>query len=108
MARETITVEKIDIDSLNATYTTMTVDGIAFLNSNKTFLHIVAPSAAVITIITPYTANEGLALEDRIISIAIGEEVFVGPFSPKIYEQNDGTIFVNSDQLDTDIAALKV
>lgn len=108
MAREALSVEQVATSGLAATYTTIGVDGVSFPNANDVFIHVKATTAANITIATPFTLDEGLTVEDRVVSVSGGGEQFIGPFSDKIYEQADGSIYVDSDQTDTDIAILKV
>ena len=108
MAREAINVQQVASSGLAATYTTIGVDGVSFSNTKDVFIHVKATTAANITIQTPFTLDEGLTVEDRVVAVSGGSEKFIGPFSDKIYEQSDGSIYVDSDQTDTDIAALKV
>ena len=108
MARNSIDVQDIKIAGLNASYTTITSDGISFTYQNDTFAHIIATTAATITIDTPITLDDGLTVEDRTIDLESSEEIFVGPFDKKIYGQDDNSIYIDSDQTDTDIAILRL
>jgi len=107
MARASVSVQDVVVGGLNASYDTMTGDGISFENGSNVFAHVKATTGATITITTPATF-EGLDLEDRTISVSGGEEQFIGPFNSKIYEQSDGTVYIDTDQTDTDIAILRL
>jgi hypothetical protein len=112
MARAALTVQSLTDAGLNTDgkYTTMTAEGVSFANQtgfSKVILHIKATTAAQITIQTYQTIN-GLAVADRIVSIGAGEDMFIGPFPTSLYNQLDGTVLVDSDQLDTQILAFSI
>jgi len=107
MAREMINTQRVNSAGLTPTYTTMTVDGIEFSNTGNEIVHIKATTAAEITITTDATIDDGLTIEDRTISVGSGEEVFITGLDKRYYNTVDGTVYIDSDQTDTDIAILK-
>jgi hypothetical protein len=44
-----------------------------------------------ITALTPSTANQGLTIEDPEIVVTAGEDRFIGPFDPSLFNQADGS-----------------
>ena len=114
MAREELTIYKITSRGLiegsdnDFEYTTISdADGAKFDNRGRQFLHVKAGEAeTILTIPTPVTFNGDLQLDDRIITLAINEEMFIGPFERNLYNQTDGTVHVDSDQADTEVVAL--
>ncbi len=73
-------------------------DGHRFPNDGRTLIAVInTAGATTFTFITPGTVD-GLAVTDRdeVIPInAVGE--FYGPFPPGIYNQPDGTVFIDVD-----------
>lgn len=109
MARATVNVQRIDSQGkTNPTYDTIPADGVEFKNSGKQMVHIIAPTAADITITTPATVNGDLAIDDRSFSLSIDDELFVGSFSKKYYNTEDGMVQIDSTETDTEIAVFQI
>ncbi len=73
------------------------VDGNAIRNTGKEFVELVnanATTARVVTFPTPVTPG-GLALADQSISVAAASRTLVGPFSPNLFNQTDGKVYIN-------------
>ncbi len=109
MARAELTPETLSDAGVKTAgkYTTITAEGVSITNpTSRTFVHVMATTAASITVSTAYTYN-GLTFQDRVIALGAGEECFIGPFDRTIYNQ-PGTqeVWIDSDQLDTQILAL--
>lgn len=103
MARAMITSDRITSAGLmNPTYDVIGVDGVEFANTGNEIVHIKAPSAATITIVTSATVA-GLEIADKTISLGIGEEVFLADLDKKYYNTGDGTVYIDSDVTDTEI-----
>src|SRR5690554_3576544 len=110
MAREELSVQNIDRDGLEASYTALNGDGHSFKNDGeRTVLHVVNGATGFdLTIQTPQTVD-GLDVADRTVSIGANEEHFIGPFPQKNYNQSDGLVYVDYDNVDDGtIAVLKV
>lgn len=108
MSRETIVVQAAHLTGLEAEYTAMTDDGIAFINDGKTIIHVknTAVADAEITVKTP-AKYSGLELEDLIVLVE--DEMFIGPFLPRDFSNPDHTVQVDTDTADTTlIAAIRV
>ena len=70
-----------------------------FVNDGRTFLYVLnTGGASNLTFITPGTVD-ALAIGDRTVAVAIDatEGMFIGPFPPNIYNQSDGTVYVDID-----------
>lgn len=108
MARQLIDVHRIDVSGLsNPTYDVIPADGVEFTNTGNEILHIKAPSAATITITTPATVNGGLAIDDKTESLGAGDEIFLTDLDKRYFNNQDGTVYVDSDVTDTEILVFK-
>lgn len=108
MARQDVNVADIDTQGItNPSYTVIGTDGIAFKNDGRVLAHVVAPSAATLTIATPATVNGDLQIDDRTFSLAIDDELLIGKFDIKYYNNADGEVLVDSDVNDTEIFVFK-
>jgi hypothetical protein len=109
MARQTLTVQTIDLDGLEATYTAANGDGHSFANDGRVLLHVKNGDAAdkTITVQTPATV-EGVDVAEVTVTVPAGEERFIGLFSRKIFNQSGGVVYVDySATTSVTIAALK-
>lgn len=72
------------------------VNGMQFLNSGRTILHIKNGGAAAInvTIATPGVVD-GLALPDQVMAVGIGAERMVSLRNETVYRQADGYTYVD-------------
>ena len=57
----------------------------------KVFLHVrnYSEDDITVTILSGYV-RAGLKLADRVVTVGAGEEKFIGPFDPDVYNQSDG------------------
>lgn len=62
-------------------------------NDGRIVLEVVTTAADTMTIITPGLVG-GLAVADQVVALPIGTKM-VGPFSPAIYNQADGTVQID-------------
>ena len=106
MSRVALDVEQVVSQGLEAAYTTITADGVSFVNNGRVIVHVVATTACDITIKTPVLYDTDLALADRVVSLGASEEYFIGPFVTSLYNIG-GSVHIDSDQVDTDIAILR-
>jgi hypothetical protein len=86
MPRTDLADQTISIAGLAPAYEAANVDGNAFLNRGKTFLHVKNASAGAVTatLVTPVTVS-GRAVADDAVSIPAGGERMIGPFNPSLY-----------------------
>lgn len=98
MPRERILVKSTTLTGLAAKYTMITEDGIEFINDERTVLHFKssADETATVTVITPVKYS-GLNLDDLIVEIPTGGEVFIGPFPKRDFSRE---VSVNTDTPD--------
>lgn len=104
MARTAVTVETIDADGLNATYTAAHVDGHKAVWSRDLAIHVKAPQNRVVTIITPGLVS-GLAIADRVVTVPSSGELFINLGDPA-YVQNDGMVYWDYDATTTTTVAV--
>jgi hypothetical protein len=108
MARAMVDVQRVGSSGVtNPTYTTIGVDGVEFANTGTELVIIKAPTAADITFITDGTVD-GLSIEDKAVSLALGDEYMVTGLSKKYFNTVDGTVQVDSTATDTEIAVIKL
>ena len=110
MTRTAITHQQIARTGLEETLAAANAGGSYFANDGMMFLHVVNGSGAPITVTveTPGVVD-GLAIADQIITVTNAEERFIGPFPPGIYNQSDGTVYVDySAVTDVSVAVLRL
>lgn len=111
MARTALSVQTVVVTGLEATYTAANVDGHAIAgNTGELFLHVINGDAAdkTVTIQTP-AVFKGIALADVAVVVTAGEERLIGPFDPSLFNQADGTVYVDySATTSVTVAALKL
>ena len=104
MARD-ISVQQINNDGLAASYDLLDED-LSFPNGKNVFLHVKKGTEATdITIQTNFSVD-GIDLPDKTIT-AVSDE-FIGPFSEKVFENNEGKITIQSTEIDAEVAALRI
>jgi hypothetical protein len=95
MAEVDISVQKLDKNGLDATYTTDSTlndsDTFLFENGNATFLHVKNGDSSqhTVTVQTPATVS-GLDVAELSVDIPAGEERFIGPFPPGVFNYSTG------------------
>jgi hypothetical protein len=76
---------------LIAAYSPAAEEGHKVENNGRIFLHVCNDSEEVITVkILSGYVRAGLKLADRVVEVGAGEEKFIGPFDPDVYNQTDG------------------
>lgn len=107
MARAMVDVQRVNSAGVtNPTYTVFPVDGVEFVNTGTEIIIINAPTAATVTFITDATID-GLTIEDKTVSLGIGDEYMISGLSKQYFNTPDGTVMVDSTQTDTEIAVIK-
>jgi hypothetical protein len=100
MARTQLTIKRLSPAGIAPALEAGNVDGHSFQNDGRTWLEIKNASAGAITATfpTPFS-RDGLDLPDRVVNIAAGAELRVGPFDPLVYNQETvadrGRVFVD-------------
>lgn len=85
-------------------------NGNSFANDGRMILHVANGGGAPInvTIATQQTVD-GLAVADQVVAVTNGEERFIGPFPPAIYNDSSGLVQVTySDDTSVTVAVLRV
>lgn len=111
MARTELTVQRVSPDGLVATYDAAIADGHSFEWGERHFLHVKNgdTSSTDITIQTPQTIG-GLDVSDKVVTVAAGDEEFIGPFlGRETYEQSDGQVYFDySNTTSITVAVLQI
>jgi hypothetical protein len=96
MARSALTAQTISRAGVKPSYTAVNSDGNYFANNGREFLHVKNGSGSSInaTVQTPGTVD-GLGISDLIVAVPAGEERMIGPFPSGVYNQTDGTTYVD-------------
>lgn len=91
MARVSLARQLLSDTGLVAAYSAAVVEGHSVENNGKVVLHIRndSQSELTVTVRAGYTRN-GLKLADRLLTVAEGSAVFVGPLDTTTYNQTDG------------------
>lgn len=105
-----LSVQKIAITGLEATYGAAAGGGNTFKNDGKTFFHIKngAGSDVTVTFTTPGTVA-GVAIADPAVVVTAGEERMIGPFEPSIFNNASGLVAASySSATSVTVAAIKL
>lgn len=105
-----LTVQSVSRSGLEATYASCAVGGDTFVNSGYEIIHIKNghSGAQTVTITTPATTY-GLAIADPAVEVTAGEERFIGPFPPAVFNGASDTVSLTySGVTSLTIAILKV
>lgn len=111
MARTSLARQQLADTGLSAAYSPAAAGGHAVENNGRVILHVCNYSEddITVTILSGYV-RAGLKLADRVVTVGAGEEKFIGPFEPDVYNQTDGgagQIYVDySATEDVTVAAL--
>ena len=91
MARVSLARQQLADTGLVAAYSPAAAEGHSIENNGKIILHVCNDSEAdiTVTILSGYV-RAGLKLADRVVNVAAGTSVFIGPFATDIYNQTDG------------------
>lgn len=70
-----------------------------FTNNGKTFLEIVSSDGASQTVSfeipTPGSGTDGQGIDPLVVTVGAGDTVYVGAFPQSVYDQADGTVYVD-------------
>lgn len=96
MPRSAITPQTITIDGLDPTYEAANVDGNSIAGRGRRFLHVDNASAGAITVTlpTPATTGEGLAIEDVAVSVPAGGERMIR-IGGSLFDQGADTVHID-------------
>lgn len=102
MARTALTVLQVARTGLTPAYTAGNVDGHSIVNDGRVCTHVKNGSGSSInvTVQTPGTVD-GLAVSDLVVAVPAGQERMIGPFPPGVYNQADGTVYVDLSAVTT-------
>jgi hypothetical protein len=91
MSRVSLARQLLSDTGFLAAYSPAAETGHKVENDGKVFLHVrnYSEDDIIVTILSGYV-RAGLKLADRIVEVCAGEEKFIGPFDPDIYNQTDG------------------
>ena len=91
MARVSLARQQLADTGLVAAYSPAAAEGHSIENNGKIILHVCNDSEAdiTVTILSGYV-RAGLKLADRVVNVAAGTSVFIGPFATDTYNQTDG------------------
>lgn len=94
----TLTPTLIDADGAAEPATTAANNGDLFVNTGSEYLLATAAGAdRVITVATPYTLPNGLALTARTITVPANSNVIAGPFPPALHNNGSGQVVLTYD-----------
>lgn len=111
MARTDLTITNLDDSGVAVgAGTAGTVDGASFRNSGREFLVLKNSGVGAHTVTVQTGSTRGdLAVAERTVALAAGQEKLVGPFSADIYNQrglaDHGKVFVDYDATPGEVAA---
>lgn len=101
MARQALAVQEATRSGLTPAYTAAHVDGFAVPNSGKEMIHVKSGgTGATVTFVTTPTVD-GQAVADRSVVMGTNTERMLGPFPPNIYNQADGTMWIDFSSITT-------
>ena len=96
MARTALSVQEIDLTGLSPTYSDANADGHSITNTGDVFLHVKNASASDITVTCQTPAKiEGIDIAEITVTVAASGEKMIGPFNPTIFNQSDGSVYVD-------------
>jgi len=91
VARVSLAQQQLADTGLVAAYSPAAAEGHTVENNGKIILHVRNDGLIDITVtILSGFVKAGLKLADRVVNIAAGTSVFIGPFATDIYNQSDG------------------
>jgi hypothetical protein len=101
MARAALTVQQISRSALTPTYTAANASGGNSIPNNDGQIFVIVKTGGtgcVVTAQTPGTVD-GLAVADRTWTIGTSAERHIGPFPPNVYNQADGSVYLDFDSV---------
>jgi hypothetical protein len=96
----TLTKQEVTRGGLEVTYGAAASGGDEFVNTGSEHIRIKNDDSSThtVTIITTATVD-GLAVDDRQVSIPAGEERAIGPFPPKVYNNSSSMVQLTYDDV---------
>jgi hypothetical protein len=89
-----LVAQDIDRSGLNPVLSASDVAGDEFVNTGKEFIVIDNASGSPVSVTLDIQATvDSQAVTDRVVSVPAGEQRYIGPFKPSIY--NDGDSHMN-------------
>ena len=110
MARTVLAVQQVARTGLTPSFSAANVDGHNVANDGKVVLEVKNGSGAPINVTfqTPGSVD-GNAIADLVVAVPAGGDKICGPFPPGIYNQADGTMYVDFSAVTTvTVAALRM
>lgn len=109
----TLTAQLPVVSGLDATYAAADVAGDEFLNTAKECIHVKNGSASpvTVTIASPNACSFSVTdtAHDRVVTIAAGDDKFIGPFPKAQFNDVDGMVQVAySDVTTVTVAVLTI
>ena len=95
MPRTVLAAQAMAISGLKPVYTAANVDGHSVANNGEMFLHVKNAAVADITVTLVSIPDPWGRVGDRAVVVPDGEELMIGPIPPLLYNQADGTVYVN-------------
>jgi hypothetical protein len=109
--RAVLVPQQVTRQGLTPVFSTVTSEGVSVANDGRMVLEVKNTSASSVnvTVQTPGSID-GLAIADLVVAVpATNGDKIIGPFQPGIYNQPDGTIYVDfSAVASVTVAALRV
>lgn len=109
MARVTLAVQPVSRAGLEPAYAAAEADGNAFLNDGRTMLHVKNGATNVVATLQIPRTLDGQAVADPTVTVPATEERMIGPFPPGVYNQTDGALYVDYDDVaNVTVAAIRL
>lgn len=105
MARKVLNTQTFNAKGKNLTNVAEAIgdEGASFFNDGSVVVLFIndTEGAGAITIPTPMKVDGDLDVGEREYSVSAGEILIAGPFSRQVYNQDDGSVYINADNEDT-------
>lgn len=97
MARTLITVQQVTKAGVTLSFSAATAtDGNNFANDGDVLLYVKNGGASPITVTVQTPAKiEGVDVAELTVSVSNASEKIIGPFPTSIFNQSDGTVYVD-------------
>jgi len=82
----------------------------SFINDGKTFLHVrnsAATATRNVTLVIAQPGPDGATVTNPSVAVPISSEKVIGPFPQAIYNQPDGTCYINVDNAELRLQAIQ-
>lgn len=110
MARSALTIQQVARTGIIPSYGAANVDGNSISNDGQVFLHIKNGGASPINVTVQVpTQVDGMAITARVVAVANASEKMIGPFPPNLFNQSDGSLYVDYSAVTTvTVAAVRL